>query len=102
VRHGQTDYDWRKIEARLNALPQFTREIDGLDVHFVHLRSKHENTLPLIVTYGWPGSIIEQLKIIDPLANPTAPGGSASDLWGQPQLFSEEVRASFRHLRKSI
>ena len=74
-----TDYDWRKVEARLNALPQFVTEIDGLDIHFIHVRSKHENALPLIVTHGWPGSIIEQLKIIDPLTNPTAHGASASD-----------------------
>jgi pimeloyl-ACP methyl ester carboxylesterase len=79
VRHWQADYDWRKVEARLNALPQFITEIDGLDIHFIHVRSKHENALPLIVTHGWPGSVIEQLKIIDPLANPTAHGGSASD-----------------------
>ena len=74
-----TEYDWRKIEAKLNALPQFITEIDGLDIHFIHIRSQHENALPLIVTHGWPGSIIEQLKIIDPLTNPTAHGGSASD-----------------------
>ena len=74
-----TDYDWRKCEAKLNALPQFITEIDGLDIHFIHVRSKHENALPLIVTHGWPGSIIEQLKIIDPLTNPTAHGASASD-----------------------
>ena len=74
-----TEYDWRKVEARLNALPQFVTEIDGLDIHFIHVRSKHPNALPIIVTHGWPGSIIEQLKIIDPLANPTAHGGSASD-----------------------
>jgi pimeloyl-ACP methyl ester carboxylesterase len=73
------EYDWRKVEARLNALPQFITEIDGLDIHFIHVRSKHENALPLIVTHGWPGSIIEQMKIIDPLTNPTAHGGSASD-----------------------
>ena len=79
VRYWQTDYDWRKVEARLNALPQFITEIDGLDIHFIHVRSKHDNALPLIVTHGWPGSIIEQLKIIDPLTNPTAHGGSASD-----------------------
>jgi pimeloyl-ACP methyl ester carboxylesterase len=79
VRHWQTDYDWRKIEARLNALPQFITEIDGLDIHFIHVRSKHDNALPLIVTHGWPGSVIEQLKIIDPLTNPTAHGGSVSD-----------------------
>jgi pimeloyl-ACP methyl ester carboxylesterase len=79
ARYWGTDYDWRKIEARLNALPQFTTEIDGLDIHFIHVRSNHENALPMIVTHGWPGSVIEQLKIIEPLANPTAHGGSASD-----------------------
>ena len=73
------EYDWRKVEARLNGLSQFITEIDGLDIHFIHVRSKHENALPLIVTHGWPGSIIEQLKIIDPLTNPTAHGGNASD-----------------------
>jgi pimeloyl-ACP methyl ester carboxylesterase len=79
VRYWKTDYDWRKVEARLNAMPQFITEIDGLDIHFIHVRSKHENALPMIVTHGWPGSIIEQLKIIEPLTNPTAHGGSASD-----------------------
>ena len=79
VRYWQTDYDWRKVEARLNALPQFITEIDGLDIHFIHVRSKHENALPMIVTHGWPGSVIEQMKIIDPLTNPTAHGGSADD-----------------------
>ena len=79
VRYWKSDYDWRKVEARLNALPQFITEIDGLDIHFIHVRSKHENALPLIVTHGWPGSVIEQLKIIDPLTNPTAHGASASD-----------------------
>src|SRR5215216_6678430 len=79
ARYWATDYDWRKREAKLNALPQFMTEIDGLDIHFIHVRSEHENALPLIVTHGWPGSIIEQLKIIDPLVNPTAHGGSASD-----------------------
>jgi len=74
-----TDYDWRKVENRLNALPQFITEIDGLDIHFLHVRSKHENALPLIITHGWPGSVIEQLKIIDPLTNPTAHGGTESD-----------------------
>lgn len=72
-------YDWRKCEARLNELPQFMTEIDGVDIHFIHVRSKHDNALPIIVTHGWPGSIIEQLKIIDPLTNPTAHGGSAAD-----------------------
>jgi pimeloyl-ACP methyl ester carboxylesterase len=79
VRYWGTDYDWRKCEASLNALPQFMTEIDGLDIHFIHVRSKHDDALPLIVTHGWPGSIIEQLKIIDPLTDPTAHGGSASD-----------------------
>jgi pimeloyl-ACP methyl ester carboxylesterase len=79
ARYWGTDYDWRKVEAKLNALPQFVTEIDGLDIHFIHVRSKHVNALPLIVTHGWPGSIIEQLKIVDPLTNPTAHGGSPSD-----------------------
>jgi pimeloyl-ACP methyl ester carboxylesterase len=79
ARYWATEYDWRKCEARLNALPQFITEIDGLDIHFIHARSKHPNALPVIVTHGWPGSIVEQLKIIDPLTNPTAHGGSASD-----------------------
>jgi pimeloyl-ACP methyl ester carboxylesterase len=74
-----TRYDWRKVEAKLNAYPNFLTEIDGLDVHFIHIRSKHENALPLIVTHGWPGSIVEQLKIIEPLTDPTAHGGSAED-----------------------
>ena len=79
ARYWATDYDWRKCEAKLKALPQFITEIDGLDIHFIHVRSKHENALPIIVTHGWPGSVVEQMKIIDPLANPTAHGGSASD-----------------------
>jgi pimeloyl-ACP methyl ester carboxylesterase len=79
ARYWATDYDWRKIEVKLNAVPQFITEIDGLDIHFIHVRSKHENALPLIVTHGWPGSIVEQIKIIDPLTNPTAHGGNASD-----------------------
>ena len=79
VRYWGKDYDWRKVEARLNALPQFMTEIDGLDIHFIHVRSKHENALPLIVTHGWPGSVIEQFGIIDPLTNPTAHGASAAD-----------------------
>ena len=77
VRYWGSDYNWRKVEARLNALPMFIAEIDGVDIHFIHVRSKHENALPLIVTHGWPGSVIEQLKIIDPLTNPTAHGGRA-------------------------
>ena len=79
ARYWATEYDWRKVEARLNGLPNFVTEIDGLDIHFIHVRSKHKNALPLIVTHGWPGSIIEQLKIVDPLTNPTAHGASASD-----------------------
>ena len=79
ARYWATDYDWRKVEARLNALPNFITEIDGLDIHFIHVRSKHDNALPMIVTHGWPGSIIEQLKIIEPLTDPTAHGGSAAD-----------------------
>ena len=79
ARYWATDYGWRKCEAKLNALPQFITEIDGLDIHFIHVRSNHENALPLIVTHGWPGSIIEQLKIIGPLTDPTAHGGSAED-----------------------
>jgi pimeloyl-ACP methyl ester carboxylesterase len=79
ARHWSTDYDWRKCEAKLNSLPNFVTEIDGLDIHFIHVRSKHTEAMPMIVTHGWPGSVIEQLKIIDPLVNPTASGGSASD-----------------------
>jgi len=71
-----TDYDWRKVEARLSALPQFITAIDGLDIHFIHVRSKHEGALPIVINHGWPGSIIEQLKIIEPLVNPTAHGGA--------------------------
>ena len=77
--HWSTDYDWREVETKLNGLPNFVTEIDGVDIHFIHVRSKHENAMPLVVTHGWPGSIIEQLKIVDPLTNPTAYGASASD-----------------------
>jgi pimeloyl-ACP methyl ester carboxylesterase len=77
--YWSADYDWRRCEAELNALPQFTTEIDGLTIHFIHVRSPHEDALPLIVTHGWPGSVIEELKIIEPLTNPTEHGGSASD-----------------------
>jgi len=77
--YWQTDYDWRKVEARLNALPQFMTEIDGVDIHFIHVRSTEAGALPLIITHGWPGSIIEMLKLIDPLTNPTAHGASAAD-----------------------
>src|SRR5271163_990719 len=79
ARYWATDYDWRKCEAKLNSLPNFMTEIDGLDIHYIHVRSKHENALPLIVTHGWPGSVIELLKIIDPLNNPTAHGANAAD-----------------------
>jgi pimeloyl-ACP methyl ester carboxylesterase len=79
ARYWASDYDWRRCEATLNALPQFITEIDGLDIHFIHVRSKHDDALPLVINHGWPGSIIEQLKIIDPLVNPTAHGASASD-----------------------
>ncbi|MBV8860171.1 MAG: epoxide hydrolase [Acidobacteria bacterium] len=79
ARYWETKYDWRKVEARLNALPQFVTNIDGLDIHFIHVRSKEKNALPLVVTHGWPGSVIEQLKIIGPLTDPTAFGGKAED-----------------------
>ena len=79
AQYWSTEYDWRKCEAKLKALPNFVTEIDGLDIHFIHVRSKHENALPLIVTHGWPGSVIEQLKIIEPLTDPTAHGGSPAD-----------------------
>src|SRR6201992_3141892 len=79
LHYWQREYDWRKVEARINAVPNFITEIDGLDIHFIHDRSKHENALPLLVTHGWPGSIVEQLKIVEPLTNPTAHGGNSSD-----------------------
>src|SRR5690348_15647785 len=79
ARYWAAEHDWRKVEARLKALPHFITEIDGLDIHFIHVRSKHEDALPLLVAHGWPGSVIEQLKIIEPLTNPTAHGASASD-----------------------
>ena len=79
VGYWGTDYDWRKAEAKLNALPQFMTEIDGLDIHFLHVRSPHPNALPLLMTHGWPGSVFELLKVIDPLTDPTAHGGRAGD-----------------------
>jgi pimeloyl-ACP methyl ester carboxylesterase len=79
ARYWETDYDWRKAEAKLNALPQFTTEIDGVDIHFIHVRSGHENALPLIMTHGWPGSVIELLEVVGPLTDPTAHGGTAED-----------------------
>src|SRR5688500_12473790 len=79
ARYWATEYDWRKVEGKLQALPQFITEIDGLDIHFIHVRSKHENALPIVITHGWPGSVVEQLKIVGPLTDPTAYGGSAAD-----------------------
>jgi pimeloyl-ACP methyl ester carboxylesterase len=79
ARYWATEYDWRKVEARLNAVPNFITEIDGLDIHFIHVRSKHETALPVLISHGWPGSIVEQLKLIEPLTNPTAHGGTAAD-----------------------
>ena len=79
ARYWATDYDWRKCEAKLNALPQFITEIDGLDIHFIHVRSKHKGALPVIVSHGWPGSILEQIKLVGPLTDPTAFGGRAED-----------------------
>jgi pimeloyl-ACP methyl ester carboxylesterase len=79
ARYWETDYDWRKAEAKLNALPQFTTEIDGVDIHFIHVKSQHENALPLIMTHGWPGSVIELLETVGPLTDPTAPGGKAEE-----------------------
>src|ERR687898_2831005 len=79
ARYWTTDYDWRKAEAKLNALPQFTTEIDGVEIHFIHVRSQHETALPLIMTHGWPGSVIELLETVGPLTDPTAHGGNAED-----------------------
>ena len=79
VRYWGTDYDWRKVEARLNALPMFMTEIDGVDIHFIHVKSRHANALPVIISHGWPGSVIEQMKVIEPLTNPAAHGGQAAD-----------------------
>lgn len=79
ARYWEKEYDWRKCEARLNALPNFITNIDGLDIHFIHVRSKHENALPVIITHGWPGSVVEQLKVVGPLTDPTAHGGTAAD-----------------------
>ncbi len=79
TRYWATEYDWRKVEAELNALPQFKTEIDGLDIHFIHVKSPHENALPLIITHGWPGSVIEMLEVVGPLTDPTAYGGRAED-----------------------
>jgi len=102
AQYWSTDYDWRKCEARLNALPQFTTEIDGVDIHFIHVRSRHENALPLIMTHGWPGSVIELLETVGPLTDPTARGGLAEDAFDLvlPSLpgygFSSERRFTAR------
>ena len=79
TRYWATDYDWRNVEAELNTLPQFTTEINGLDIHFIHVKSPHENAMPLIITHGWPGSVIEMLEVTGPLTDPTAHGGRAED-----------------------
>src|SRR5262245_16568553 len=79
VDYWRTDYDWRKAETKLNAFPQLVTKIDGVDIHFIHVKSRHPNALPLIITHGWPGSVIELLDVIDPLTNPTAHGGTAED-----------------------
>jgi pimeloyl-ACP methyl ester carboxylesterase len=98
ARYWETDYDWRKAEEKLNALPQFTTEIEGVDIHFIHVRSQHEDALPLIMTHGWPGSVIELLEAVGPLTDPTAHGGTPEDAFHlvQPSLpgygFSEEPR----------
>src|SRR4029079_18738566 len=88
ARFWTNDYDWRRCEARLNALPQFKTEIDGLDIHFIHVRSAHEHALPLIMTHGWPGSVVELLETVAPLTDPTAHGGSAADAFdlGLPSI----------------
>ena len=88
ARYWTTDYDWRKAEAKLNALPQFKTEIDGVDVHFIHVKSEHDNALPVIMTHGWPGSVIEVLETVGPLTDPTAHG-----------IFARRLRAAFRTLR---
>jgi hypothetical protein len=86
ARYWETEYDWRRCEAQINNLPNFITEIDGLDIHFIHVRSKHENALPLIVTHGWPGSIVEQLKIVGPLTDPTAQGEARGELCAETAI----------------
>jgi len=104
--YWSTDYDWRKAEAKLNSYPSFITKIDGLDFHFIHVRSKHLDALPIIVTHGWPGSIIEQLKIIEPLTDPTAHGGKPEDAFdvvipslGQKKALTEAPDAAAGHFR---
>ena len=100
TRYWATDHDWRKVEAKLNALPQFTTEIDGVDIHFIHVKSQHKNALPLLITHGWPGSVIEMLEVVGPLTDPTAHGGRAEDAFDLvlPSLpgfgFSDSRRSS--------
>ena len=98
AQYWATQHDWRKCEAQITAGPTFITEIDGLDIHFMHVRSKHDNALPMIVTHGWPGSFIEQMKIIEPLTNPTAHGGTAADAFHLviPSLPGYGFRASRR------
>ena len=94
ARYWTTEYDWRTCEARLNALPQFTTEIDGVDIHFIHVRSQHENALPLIMTHGWPGSVIELLETVGPLTDPTVPVGFTTfpgEIWAAPRSWVETV-----------
>ena len=97
ARYWATEYDWRRCEAKLDALPHFITEIDGLDIHFIHVRSTHENALPVIITHGWPGSVIEQLAVIDPLTNPTAHGGER----GGRLPRGDPVDAGLRVLRQA-
>ena len=100
VRYWGTEYDLRRIEKRLNALPQFLTEIDDLDIHFIHVKSRHENALPVILIHCWPGSVVEMLNVVGPLTDPTAyDRGDHFAAWQEPQLFSEELRAAFRSLR---
>ena len=100
ARYWTTDYDWRKCEARLNSLPQFTTEVDGVDIHFIHVRSAHGNALPLIMTHGWPGSVIELLEVVGPLTDPATHGGDAEDAFDLvlPSLpgYGREDRKSTR------
>ena len=99
ARYWHDEYDWRKCEARLNALPQFVTEIDGLDIHFIHVRSKHEDALPLVVCHGWPGSFIEQMKVVDLLTDPTAHGGntrSMESIFSREQKLSKVMVSTFR------
>src|SRR5436305_5168365 len=107
ARYWETEYDWRKAEARLNALPQFTTEVDGVDIHFIHVTSSHENALPLVMTHGWPGSVMEMIDSVGPLTDPTAHGGSAEDAFHLvlPSLpgygFSSEPVVTARDLART-